>query len=533
MTFPTRKPAWNPARDISRKQWIAMALLIAAGVAGGAAILATERAKPADAHGHGHAQGHGDGEHHGEEAGSGHDHASEHADNEHHDETAKGSHGGQLLAEGDFALEVLLAEEGDQPVLRAWPYEKGQPVAPGNVKVAVTLTRPGGEPQQLTLAPAQDGSLASTAPVAEPHVFDAQIEVQTPREPYLFAWSRQEGKVAMTDAQVKAAGITVEPATAALIRSSLQLPGEIRFNEDRTAHVVPRVAGVVERVAADLGQRVRRGQVLAVISSPGVSEQRAELQAAQKRLQLARTTYEREKQLWEDKISPQQDVLEAQQALHEAEIAVTNAQQKLRAIGSAPTAGDLNRYELRAPFDGTVVAKHIALGEAVKEDSSVFTISDLSSVWAEINVPARDLGQVRVGERVNVRSTAAPETAAGTVAYVGSLLGEQTRTAIARVTLANPKGAWRPGLFVTVELVTAQAQAAVTVAADAIQQVDNRPVVFVQVPGGFVPQPVELGRSDGKRIEVVGGLKAGARHAAAGSFVVKSEAGKASATHTH
>jgi cobalt-zinc-cadmium efflux system membrane fusion protein len=111
--------------------------------------------------------------------------------------------------------------------------------------------------------------------------------------------------------------------------------------------------------------------------------------------------------------------------------------------------------------------------------------------------------------------------------------GEQTRTAKARVTLANPRGAWRPGLFVTVELVTSEAPAAVTVAADAVQQVDNKPVVFLKVPGGFLPQPVELGRSDGKRVEVLRGLKAGAQHAAAGSFVVKSEAGKASATHTH
>ena len=82
-------------------------------------------------------------------------------------------------------------------------------------------------------------------------------------------------------------------------------------------------------------------------------------------------------------------------------------------------------------------------------------------------------------------------------------------------------------------LVTSEAAAPVTVSTDAIQQVDNKPVVYLKVPGGFLPQPVELGRSDGKRVEVLSGLKPGAAHAAAGSFVVKSEAGKASATHTH
>jgi cobalt-zinc-cadmium efflux system membrane fusion protein len=268
-----------------------------------------------------------------------------------------------------------------------------------------------------------------------------------------------------------------------------------------------------------------------------VSEQRSDLRTAQERLALARSTYEREKSLWEQKISPQQDVLQAQQQLREAEIAVANAAQKLSAVGasasSGASSGALGRYELRAPFNGMVVEKHLALGESVKEDANVFTISDLSSVWAEMSIGAKDLPQVRVGERVMVRSTAFDAAVSGTVSYVGALIGEQTRTAKARVTLANPKLTWRPGLIVNVELVGSEASAPVTVSADAIQTLDDKPVVFLKVDGGFVPQPVQLGRADGKRVEVVSGLKAGAQYAAAGSFVVKSEHGKGSATHTH
>jgi cobalt-zinc-cadmium efflux system membrane fusion protein len=341
------------------------------------------------------------------------------------------------------------------------------------------------------------------------------------------------GRLALTPQQQRAAGITVQAAAPAALRATLQLPGQIRFNEDRTAHVVPRVAGVVDSVPVDLGQGVRRGQVLAVISSAAVSELRSELQAAERRLALARTTHERERRLWEEKISPQQDVLQAEQALREAEIAVANVRQKLQALGAAPGGSALNRFELRAPFDATVVEKHLALGEAVKEDASVFTLSDLSSVWAEIDVAAQDLPRVRVGAAVTVRSSAFDETAAGKVAYVGALLGEQTRTAKARVVLPNPRGAWRPGLFVTVELLTGEAPAAVTVAQDAVQHLGEQPVVFMQVPGGFVPRPVELGRSDGRRVEVKSGLDAGAPYAATGSFVLKSEAGKGSASHTH
>ncbi|MDQ0070195.1 cobalt-zinc-cadmium efflux system membrane fusion protein [Variovorax boronicumulans] len=342
-----------------------------------------------------------------------------------------------------------------------------------------------------------------------------------------------EEKIPFTDEQVKAAGMAIESAGPARIKTSLQLPGEIKFNEDRTAHVVPRVAGVVDSVSANLGQEVKRGQVLAVLSSPGLSEQRSALQSAQRRLDLARTTYEREKKLWEEKISPQQDYLQAQQAMQEAQIAVANANQKLLALGATPGSAALGRYELRAPFDGMVVEKHISLGESVGEAVNVFTISDLSTVWAEISVAANNLNLVRIGEPVTIRSSAFDQTASGTVSYVGSLIGAQTRTATARVTLTNPQRVWRPGLFVNVELVSSEADAPVTVAAEAVQTVEEKPTVFLKVPGGFMPQHVQTGRSDGKRIEIAGGLKPGAAYAASGSFVIKSQQGKSSATHTH
>lgn len=342
-----------------------------------------------------------------------------------------------------------------------------------------------------------------------------------------------EGAVTMTAAQIQAAGVSIETAGPATVRSTLQLPGEIAFNDDRTAHVVPRVGGVVEAVPVSLGQQVSKGQVLAVISSTAVSDHRAELQSAQKRLKLALSTHEREQKLFEQRISPQQDVQQAEQALREAEIAVSNAQQKLQALGASTESSALNRYELRAPFAGVIVEKHISLGEQVREDANVFTVSDLKSVWAQVSVPARELPNVRLGERVTIKSTSFEQTAVGKVAYVGALIGEQTRTAQARVVVDNPSGAWRPGLFVNVEVASGESMAAVAVRADAVQTLEGRPVVFVRTATGFAPAAVELGRNDGQRVEVKSGLKAGTAYAGNGSFVIKSDAGKASATHAH
>jgi len=330
--------------------------------------------------------------------------------------------------------------------------------------------------------------------------------------------------VMMDDDQVRASGIAIAAAGAVQIASVVQFPGEVQLNDDRTVHVVPRVPGIAEAVLVNTGQNVRKGQTLAVFSSQVISEQRSALQSAQKRQSFALTVYEREKKLWEQKITAEQDFLQAQVALREAEIAVENAQQKLNALGVTGGSGTgLNRFELRAPYDGLVVERKLSVGEAVKEDTPIMTISDMSAVWVEVSIPAKDLPLMRVGAKVLVRATAFDAKATGTVAFVGALVGEQTRMARARIVLANPQGAWRPGLFVNVEINSANLQVPVAVESEAIQTLGNRQVVFVREEKRFVPRSVKLGISDGKYIEVLEGLPLGTRYAAQGSYIIKSE----------
>lgn len=459
----------NQQPTTKRRTAIAIAVILALGAAGAAAILygTQPAAVTAEGHGHGHGaaeKGHDDGHDHGAESkgkqGDGHEHAHDEKDHTHAEKV---------------------------------------------------------EPENAHDHDHEHGAEGEKNPAAAHDDHD------------------DEGLVKLSADQAKAAGITLAQAVPAAIGSRLQLPGEIRFNEDKTAHVVPRVAGVAESVAANLGQMVKKGQLLAILTSPAVSEQRSELLAAQKRLDLARTTYQREKQLWQEKISAEQDYLQAQQALREAEIAAANAQQKLSAIGAgAGAAGALNRFELRAPFDGVVVEKHLSVGEAVQDSTAVFTISDLRSVWAEMKVAASDLPFVRVGEKALVRATAFESQATGTVAYVGALIGQDTRTAPARITLDNPEGVWRPGLFVNVELTASSQPATVTVATAAIQKIEGeQPVVFVPVDGGFKAQSIKPGKADGQHTEVLQGLSAGQQYVNSGSFILKSELGKASAEHVH
>ncbi|WP_095098997.1 efflux RND transporter periplasmic adaptor subunit [Pseudomonas sp. Irchel 3A5] len=343
----------------------------------------------------------------------------------------------------------------------------------------------------------------------------------------------EEGKLELNAEQSKSAGIELAVAAPRSMSTSVTFPGEIRFDEDRTTHVVPRVGGVVEEVKVDLGQSVKKGQVLAVIASQQISDQRSELNAAQRRLELARLTMQREKKLWEDKISAEQDYLLARQAYQEADISYANGRQKLSAIGASLKSSAGNRYELIAPFDSVVVEKHLAIGEVVNDTTSAFTLSDLSRVWATFGVAPKDLNKVVVGRAVTVSAPDLNAQVEGRISYVGHLLGEQTRAAAVRVVLANPEGAWRPGLFVSVDVTAEKANAAVSLPESAIQSVEDQTSVFVRNTEGFELRPVKVGRRDGGYVEIVQGLTAGTQVAAAGSFILKSELGKGSAEHSH
>ncbi|MDO8315560.1 MAG: efflux RND transporter periplasmic adaptor subunit, partial [Rugosibacter sp.] len=259
----------------------------------------------------------------------------------------KGPHGGKLFTQDGYGTEITIFEQGVEPEFRVYTYKDGKPFDPAASKVSITLDRLGRAPQVFTLKQEKD-YLKGNAVVEEPHSFKVAIAAQFNNKAYRFSYEQIEARVTMTDQQAEQNGIELLTAGPTRIKSVLQMIGEIRFNEDRLVHVVPRLAGVVESANANAGDRVRKGQVLAVISSPALADLRSELLAAQKRLVLARTTFEREKTLWEEKISAEQDYLQARNAMQEAEIALHSAQQKLASLGGLTSGGNLTRYEIRA-----------------------------------------------------------------------------------------------------------------------------------------------------------------------------------------
>lgn len=352
----------------------------------------------------------------------------------------------------------------------------------------------------------------------------------------------EEQRVRVNGEAPETFGIRSETAGPGQIDVYLTFPAEIALNSDRTAQIVPRLTGIVSEVRKNIGDVVSAGEVMAVIESRELAEAKAKFLAALSRMDLAQTNFTRYESLWQKEVVPEKQFLEMKNALEEAQIEVRSARQKLIAMGlpagyvkDIPNHSDesLTRYEILAPFDGVVISKRITLGEMRKEDHEAFVISDLSSVWVNLNVSQKDSTHIKEGQAVVVSTGNGIPDSEGRVAYLEPVVGDKTRSAVARVVLLNSERKWRPGLFVKAKVTVDSKEASIAVPKNAIQSIEGKSVVFVQEGERFEPRLVKIGRSNGSHVEIVSGLKTGDRYASKQTFLLKAELGKSEAEHDH
>lgn len=455
-------------------------------------------------------------------------------------EIEKGTHGGRLLSDGAFQAEVTIYERGVPPQFRVYFFDQGKPVPPREVTLDITLRRFGGRVDTLSFEPEQD-YLVGEQVVEEPHSFDVEVNAERAGKKSAWKFSQREGRVALSDEAVRSSAIEIESAGPMKMRRELELPGEIMLNGDKLTHVVPRMAGVVRDVRKNQGDDVKKGEIIAVLDSRELAEAKREYLEASQELTFAKRAFEREEGLWKKNISSEASYLALERDFQRARLKQQSARQQLEALGISkaslerlndPSAA-LTQYELRAPFDGVIIEKNVATGQAVKDDDDIFTLADLSSVWVSINVYAKDINAVKVGQDVTVESDNLGLAASGKIVYVGALVGADTRSAKARVVLPDPERRWKPGLFVTVSVVEDEVTVPVAIKREGLQKFRDRDVVFTRFGDEFEARPLQLGRRSGEWVEVVSGLRAGEQYAAANSFVLKADVGKSGASHDH
>lgn len=352
----------------------------------------------------------------------------------------------------------------------------------------------------------------------------------------------EENIIPLSSDQIKDLGIQTKIAGPGELSVTISTRGKIILHPDKLAHILPKISGVAKEARKNIGDRVKEGEVLAILESREMADIKANYLAAKEKESLALSLLDREKRLHEKKVSAEQDYLNAKSAYVEAKINVQLSEQKLHAFGiedeeikelSNEHNQDLRLYDIRSPMDGIVIARHINKGEFIENTTTIYEIADLSIIWIEIGIYPKDLVRVKEGQMVDISLPVDGKIAQAKIIYLSPIIQDETITAKAVAELTNPSGNWRPGSFVKVNIATENVFVPLVISKEAIQEIEGKDFVFVKVPEGFEKRQTQVGVSDDKNVEILSGLSAGEEYASSKTFLLKADLSKKEAEHEH
>jgi cobalt-zinc-cadmium efflux system membrane fusion protein len=330
---------------------------------------------------------------------------------------------------------------------------------------------------------------------------------------------------------------TATVATQSVV-AGLNVTGEVRLNENTTAHLSPSVAGIIEAVHVDIGAEVERGAPLFKIRSTELAESLARYQRSRTLTALSQRNYEREKSLFERKISAEQELIEAQMEWERNKADLKAASQGLLVLGlsvrelehAQAAANGGGGLLVRAPADGTIIEKHAVVGERVEPGVSVMLLADLNSLWVWADIYEQDLLHLlEAGRReeipVEVSVSAFPDRLFhGRIDYIGARMDEQTRTVKIRARVANPDRLLRPGMFCEIRIGTGEREDVLAIPKAALIADQGQDFVFAHWQQDYyLKRPITAGREFFEYVEIIDGLSHGETIVTEGAFMLKSD----------
>ncbi|MFZ5862401.1 MAG: efflux RND transporter periplasmic adaptor subunit [Nitrospirota bacterium] len=340
------------------------------------------------------------------------------------------------------------------------------------------------------------------------------------------------GLITLSPQAQQLAGITVEEVARRSLQREVRLPGTIQANQNRLAHVGPRIQGRVVVVSAGLGDRVESGATLAMIDSPELGQAESDFVTARAKFVVAEKAYERAKTLLDGKVIGTGEFQRREGDYLASKAEAQAAEDRLRLLGlEDPEIADVSgtrsvrsQVAITAPLTGTVVDRDVTLGEVVEPAKTLFTIADLSALWGVADISERDLPTVKKGLPAKVSVSAYPrEVFSGKVTYISDILDPSSRTAKVRVEIDNARGKLKPEMFATFVILTEETEGVLSVPEHAVQRDGGNTIVFVSQDAGFEKRLVELGPEQQGYYPIQSGLKAGEIVVTKGAFVLKSE----------
>ena len=337
----------------------------------------------------------------------------------------------------------------------------------------------------------------------------------------------EKGKLLLSAEEIQAAGITVAPLQEKEVSEQIEVTASIGANQDKFAHVAPRVAGRLVKVLGNLGDKVRPGQTLALIDSIEVGEAQSAFIQAVSEHALAKAGAERADKLFADQIIPQKDYLRAKGDFEKSRAVLRAAQARRQTLGIAghqASAGDASVFAVSAPFSGTVVEKKAVLGELAQPDKVLYAIADLSSVWIDVNLYEKDIARVKTGAAALITLTAYPgESFTGKVSYISSLMDKETHTIKARVEVPNPDGKLKLDMFATAAIMAGGGSKRLLLPAQAVVLIQGQPTAFVREDDGFEARAVDLGEKLRGSVVLKSGIKPGEKVVTSGAYALKAK----------
>jgi cobalt-zinc-cadmium efflux system membrane fusion protein len=338
--------------------------------------------------------------------------------------------------------------------------------------------------------------------------------------------------------QIQRAGIKIETVGERISTDATgqQTTGVVQPNSYRETPVMSLVGGIVRTVGPELGQNVRKGQTIAVVSSNDLAEAQTKYLAASAELDEHHKHHARTEKLVAIGAASREELEMATSKLKAAESEVANLRQRLLLLGLSSqrvsalrsTSQVSSEVSVPAPASGTVTSRTVNSGEVIEANKELLRVTDLSSVWVVGQVYEKDLGKVYIGSGASITTDAYPgRVFRGHVSYVDPKVDPQTRTAQARIELANPGQQLKIGMYVNVAFaVLGGAESTVpTVPAAAVQNLNNQQVIFVATNDSnvFIMRPVRLSPETNGIYQVLEGLDAGDRIVTNGSFLLRAE----------
>lgn len=440
----------------------------------------------------------------------------------------KGPHGGRLYRDGDFSAEVKIFEEGVEPHLRVYGYYKDQPLKPSEINANIYIKRLDAE-QTITFKPESDYLIGNEI-VYEPHSFLMVINVDYQGKKHSWKWDTKEGRVTMLDSSIKSSGLELLKVEPMMFENALELKGELKFPDNFESFITPKASGTLIKTYRTIGDKVSQGDLLATVQSQDLIRLNAERSIAMDNLQFTRKKMEQERALFQKRVSPEVDYINAKREFDDAQ---TRANELNSLISSYGGSGN-GTIEVRAAMSGTVLQVLGAVGTNVTPSSPLFKIANTSQLLAVVNVPADKLNAINLNGKVTVKPQmqTGTEEALGKIKYISDVIDPKTRTAQVFIEIPNTFK-WRSGQLITAHIFENQSMKAMVVREDALQNFRDWDVVFIRVGNDFEARPLELGDKYNGFVEVKSGLQAGQVYAAGNSYLLKAELGKSGATHDH